>query len=153
MNEDAWEKLDTWERRDSEMIREHLNEAPIRFKESRKLRMNNYEMMGSEESNWKDSWIAPDGWKEFPQSKIIMRGWQQARITNLEENGARLREKNLLRSSESENYDENTTMNCWDTPKWKIRNVEPTMKRIWQILVKGIWLMITHSYVKLRKEF
>ena len=34
-----------------------------------------------------------------------MRGWQQARTTNLEENGAGLRE-NLLQSSKSENDDE-----------------------------------------------
>ena len=45
----------------------------------------------------------------------------------------------------------NTTMNCWDTPGWKIRKVEPMMKIIWPILEKDIWLMIIHSYVKLRK--
>ncbi len=35
----------------------------------------------------------------------------------------------------------------------KNRKVESTMKRIWKILEKDIWLMIIHSYVKLRKEF
>ena len=34
----------------------------------------------------------------------------------------------------------------------KIRKVEPTMKRIWKILEKDIWLMKIHSYVKLRKN-
>ena len=42
MNEDAWEDLDTWERRDGELIREHLNDAPVRFENDNwKLRMNN----------------------------------------------------------------------------------------------------------------
>ena len=64
MNEDAWENLDTWERRDHELVREYLNDAPVRFGEwGLKAGMNNSEMMGSGESNWKDSWIAPDGWK------------------------------------------------------------------------------------------
>ena len=31
--------------------------------------------------------------------------------------------------------------------------VESTIKRIWKILEKDIWLMIIHSYVKLGKEF
>ena len=41
--------------------------------ESWKLRTNKPEMMIFGESNWKDYWIAPDGWKEFSQSKTIMR--------------------------------------------------------------------------------
>ena len=64
MNEDTWENLDTSERTDPELTREYLNDAPEQFEnESWKLRMNNSEMMSSRESNWKDSWIAPDGWK------------------------------------------------------------------------------------------
>ena len=47
----------------------------------------------------------------------------------------------------------NTTMNCWGTPEWKIRKVEPTKKTIWKILEKDIWLMTIHSYVTRRKEF
>ena len=35
-----------------------------------------------------------------------MRGWQQARTTNLEENGARYGGKNLLQSSNDENANE-----------------------------------------------
>ena len=42
-------------------------------------------------TNWEDSWISPDGWKRFSQSKTIMRGWQQASTMNLEENRARLK--------------------------------------------------------------
>ena len=91
-NEDTWGDLDTWERRDRELIRGYLNDAPEEFEnESWKLRMNNSEMMGSGESNWKDSWIAPNGWNEFSQSKTIKRGWQQASTMNLEENRARLK--------------------------------------------------------------
>ena len=93
------------------------------------------------------------GWvKEFSQSKTIMIGWHQARTMNLEENGARFK-----RNSSS-------VFTCWEwwwEPPWqllrhsgmKIGKVEPTMKRIWKILEKDIWLMITHSYVKLWKEF
>ena len=33
MKEDAWENLDASEQRDSELIREYLNEAPVRFRE------------------------------------------------------------------------------------------------------------------------
>ena len=75
MNKDAWENLDTWERRDHELIREYLNDAPVWFGEwELKAGMNKSEMMGSWWSNWRDSWIAPDGWKELSQSKTIMRG-------------------------------------------------------------------------------
>ena len=65
-NEDTWEYLDTSERRDHELIREYLNDAPVRFGERElKTGMSNSEMMSSGESNWKDSWIALDEWKEF----------------------------------------------------------------------------------------
>ena len=41
MNEDAWEDLDTWERRDHEPIRDHLNDASVRLENDNwKLRMN-----------------------------------------------------------------------------------------------------------------
>ena len=33
MNEDAWEDLDTWEWRDYEPMKDHLNEAPVKFGE------------------------------------------------------------------------------------------------------------------------
>ena len=69
---DTWKNLDTWERRDHELIREYLNDAPVWFGERElKAGMNNYEKMGSEESTWKDSWIAPERWKEFSQSKQL----------------------------------------------------------------------------------
>ena len=91
-NENTWGYLYTWERRDHELIREYLNDAPVRFGECElKAGMNKSEMMGCGESNWKDSWIAPDEWKEFSQLKPIMRGWRQARPMNLEENGARFK--------------------------------------------------------------
>ena len=50
MNKDAWENLDTWERRDHELIREYLNDGPVRLGEQQlKAGMNNPEMMGSGE--------------------------------------------------------------------------------------------------------
>ena len=153
-NEDTWGDLDTWERRDHELIRGYLNDAPVRFGERElKAGMNNSKMTGSGESIWKDSWIAPDGWKEFSQSKTIMRGWHQARTMNLEENGARFK-----RNSSS-------VFKCWEwrqgTPAKLLRysgmmtseEVEPTMKWFEIDLGKGMWLMRIHSYVKLGKEF
>ena len=109
MNEDTWGDLDTWERRDHELIRRYLNDASEEFEnESWKLRMNNSEMMGYGESIWKDSWIAPDGWKEFK------------RAMNLREKGQDL-EETLLRSSNVENDDKN---HHWEyflgTPEWKL---------------------------------
>ena len=76
-NEDAWENLDTSEWRDHELIREYLNDAPVRLEDDNwKLRKEKKpEMMDSGYSNWEDSWIAPDGWKEISQPKPIMRGW------------------------------------------------------------------------------
>ena len=54
MNEDTWENLNISERRYHELIREYLNDAPVRFGERElKTGMNNSEMTGSEESNWK----------------------------------------------------------------------------------------------------
>ena len=48
-NEDTWGDLDTWERRDHELIRGYLNDASEEFQnESWKLRMNNSEMMAPE---------------------------------------------------------------------------------------------------------
>ena len=94
-NEDTWGDLDTWERRDHELIRGYLNDSPVRFGECElKAGMNkSSEMMafGWSRKNENSSWNAPDGWKEFSQSKTIMRGWQQASTMNLEENRARLK--------------------------------------------------------------
>ena len=67
------------------------------------------EIWGTRAENWEWTsllkWWAPDnrtentleyilmGEKKILTIETITRGWQQARITNLEENGARLREK------------------------------------------------------------
>ena len=59
----------------------------------------------------------------------------------------------LLRSSNVENDDEKHHHELLRHSGMKIGKVEPTMKRIWKILEKDIWLMIIHSYVKLWKEF
>ena len=104
-------EFDTRERRDHELTKEYWSDAPVRFGERElKADMNNSEIMGSGESNWKNSWIALDGWKEFSQSKTIMRGWHQARTMNLQENGPRFK-----RNSSS-------FFECWDwwreTPPW-----------------------------------
>ena len=153
MNEDAWEDLDTWERRDHELIKEYLNEAPVELGNERwMLRTNkSSEMMAFGESNWKDSWIAPDGWKEFSQSKTIMRGWHMLEPWILKRMEQDLRET-LLRSSNVENDDEKHQHELLRYSRMNIRKIEPTMKIIWKILEKDIWLMAVHSYVKLWKN-
>ena len=81
MSEDAWENLDTNERINHELIKEYLNDAPVRFGEQElKAGMKNPELMASGESNWKDSWIAPEGWKEFSQSKQL---WEDGTMLEL----------------------------------------------------------------------
>ena len=154
MNEDAWENLDTWERRDHELIRGYLSDAPVWFGERElKAWMNN--------SFWNDGlrriklkrlmncsgWV----WEEFSQSKTIMRGCHKLELWIFKRTVQDLGEI-LLRSSNVENDDENYH-ELLRYSGMKIRKVEPTMKRIWKILEKDIWLMMTHSYVKLWKEF
>ena len=136
MNEDAWENLDTWERSDHELIREYLNDAPVWFGERElKAGMNNYEMMGSEESNWKDSWIAPDGWKELSRTKTIMRGRHKASTMNLEDNGARLKRNSSTVFKIPRMTTRNTTMNCWDTLGWKLEK----LNQRWKELERSWW--------------
>ena len=59
-----------------------------------------------------------------------MRGWHQARIMNLEENGARFGGKTLLRSSKSENDDEKHHHELFRHSKMKNGKVDPMMKII-----------------------
>ena len=59
-----------------------------------------------------------------------MRGWQQARITNLEENGARLK-RNSSSVFQSENDDEKHHHELFRrSGRIKSEEIEPTMKRI-----------------------
>ena len=91
MNKDAWEDLDTWERRAHEPIKDYLNEAPVKLGERElKLKWIIFDD-GLRITDWEDSWITPDRSKRILTIKTITRGWQHARITNLEENGARLK--------------------------------------------------------------
>ena len=135
-------EFESWERIDHELTREYLSDAPVRFGEwELKARINNPEMMDSGESNWKDSWNASDGWKEFSQSKIIMRGWQQVRIMNLWEKGYDWREWSKIEKKsssvfQSEYDDEKHHHELLRYSGIKIGKVEPMMKRIWKILEK-----------------
>ena len=85
MNEDAWENLEARERRDHELIRDYLNEAPVKLENDNwKLGINkSSEMMGSEWTNWKGSWITPDGLKEFSRSKQIREDGNKLESRNL----------------------------------------------------------------------
>ena len=52
-----------------------------------------------------------------------MRGWQQARIMNLEENGAIYGGKSLLRSSKSENDNEKHHQELVSTAELKLERL------------------------------
>ena len=77
MKEDAWENLYMRERRDHALIRGYLIDAPVKLGGwELKARMNNYEMMGSGESNWKYSELLRMGEKKFSQPKQL---WEDGR--------------------------------------------------------------------------
>ena len=145
MNQDARE------RRDRELIREYLNDAPVRFGERElKAGMNNYKMMGSEESNWKDSCIAPDGWKEFSQSKTIGITLEP----RIFERTDKIWRKTLLRSSKSDNDDEEHHNELSrHSGRIKRGKVEPKMKRIWKRSWTRHMTDEIHTYIKLWKGF
>ena len=88
--------------------------------------------------------------KNISQSKTLMRGWQQARIMNLEENGARLKRNSSSVFNIWEWWWE-TPSNCWDTTGWKVERLNRQWKEFESDLGEGIWLMKIHSYVKLWK--
>ena len=69
------------------------------------------------------------GEKNSHNRKIIMRGWEQARITNLEENGARLKEESSS-VIQTENADEKYHHDLLRHSGMKNGKVDPMMKRI-----------------------
>ena len=90
------------------------------------------EMMAFGESNWKDSWNAPDGYeKNSHNRKTIMRGWHKLELWIFGRTGKDLR-GTLLRSAKSENDEENTTQLLRHSGTKKNRNDEPTMKIFWK---------------------
>ena len=78
MNEDAWENLDTWERRDHEPIKDHLNEAPLRLENDNwKLRMNKFWDDGLRMNKLKKTpELLRMGEKKFSQPKQL---WEDGR--------------------------------------------------------------------------
>ena len=130
-NEDTWGDLDIRERRDHELIRGYLNDSPEEFEnESWTLRINNSEMIGSGEWNWKESWITPDGEtnshnrKQLWEAGIKLEPWIFGRT------GKDLR-GTLHRSSKSENDDEKYHQNYWDTPEqWIIEMMDQRWKNL-----------------------
>ena len=68
-----------------------------------------------------------------------MRGWQQARIMNLEENGAIYGGKSLLRSSKSENDNEKHHRELLRySGRMKNKEVEPTRKNNLKSVLENI---------------
>ena len=93
------------------------------------------------------------GEKEFWQLETIMRGWQQARMTNLEENGARLKEESSLvfqTENDDEKYREELGR-CSET--MNTRNVESKLKRIWKRSQRSRMTDGIHTHDILWKEF
>ena len=154
MNEDTWGDLDTWERRDHELIRGYLNDAPEEFKnESWKLRMSNIQKWWPlEERNGNNSWNAPDGKKRIVTIKnnyedgIKLEPWISWR------KGKDLR-GTLLRSSKSENDDEKHHHELLrHSGRIKRKRLSQRWKQFENDLGEGMRLMKIHSYVKLQKD-
>ena len=113
--------------------------------------MNNYEMMGSGESNWKTLELLQMGEKNSHNQKQF---W---------EDGIKLELRVFGRMGMIWRRNSSSVFKIWEwrreTPSWiveALRNEEwkgwANNERIWQILENGIWLMIIHSYVKLWNE-
>ena len=85
--------------------------------------------MGFLENKLKYSWNALDGRKEILTTKTITRGWHKARAMNLEENGARLREKSssVFKSKNDDKKHHNELLRYSGIMNLK---VEPTVIRI-----------------------
>ena len=110
------------------------------------LRMKNYDMMAFGEPNLKDSWIAPDRWEEFSQSKQLWEEGIKLEPWILKRMDQDLRET-LLWSSKSENDDEKHHQNYWDTPgEWKSERLSQQRKEFENDLGEGMWLM--KSYLR-----
>ena len=142
-NEDTWGDLDTWERRDHELIRGYLNDAPVRFGEwylhaeneelwhdglRRKEMETTHEMLRMGEKNShsrKQLW--DDGMKLEPW--IFGRTGKDLRGT-------------LLRSSKTMNDDEKHHYELLGySGRMKNKEVEPTMKNNLKSILENIWLM------------
>ena len=65
--------------------------------------------------------------KEISQSKQLW-GWHEARTMNLQENGPRFRGKKLFFGLQMLRMMMRTTMNCWDTPGWKLEKLNQQRK-------------------------
>ena len=105
----------------------------------------------SEERNGNNSWNAPDGWKEFPQSKTIMRGCHQAWTTHLWKNGQGFKRNSSSVFKIREMMTRNTIINCWDAPgQWKTKRLSQQWKWFEIDLGKDLTDEI-HTYVELRK--
>ena len=154
MNEDAWEKLDTWERRDHELIKDHLNEAPVKLENDNwKLRMNNPEIMAFGESNWTDSWICTGWIKELSWSKQLWEDGNKLESRILKRMEQHMEEKFFFGLQVWRIAKRNTTMNSWYTPRWRIERLSQRGQKFVSDIGEGNWLMLIPSYVKLGKEF
>ena len=134
--------------------REELENERRYLIEFRYMRMNkSSEMMGFVESNWKESWIAPEGWKELSQLKTIMRGWPRTRTTNLRENGQDLEENSSSMFKCREWRRETPSKLLRYSGRMKRGKVEPAMKRIWKRSWRRHMTDGIHTYIIPWKEF
>ena len=92
------------------------------------------------------------GMKRIPHNRNNNEDGMKLEPRIFKRTGQDLRET-LLRSSNVENEDEKCHEELLSTPEWRIKKVEPTMKRIWKRSWRRHVTDGNHSYVTLWKEF
>ena len=153
MNEDARENLDTWERRDHELIRDHLNEAPVRFWRTI-----------AESWEWINlKWWTPDNqtektlellrmgeknclnWKQLWEDDNKLESWIIERMDKIE------REEIFFGLQMLRMTTRNTTKNYWGTPEWRMERLSQRWKefeRSWRNTYDWWWIILTSNLEK-----
>ena len=112
----------------------------------------NPEWWPSENQTEKTPELLRMGEKNSPNQKQLWEDGIKLELRIFGRTGKNLR-GTLLRSSNVENDEEKHHHELFrHSGKIKSEKVEPTMKRIWKILEKDIWVMTNHSYIKLGKN-
>ena len=136
MNEDTWENLDTSERRDHELTRGYLNDAPGEYGDERRdinLELEN-EAENLERRNLLKWWPLDD---QEMKTTLKCSGWVRKELRDWKQFERMATSKNHESSRERTKIQEkfffglqmlrmtmrNTTMNCWGTPEWQLERL------------------------------